>query len=111
MTSVSTIDSRTAEAIRDAVAAATAGRTDDACQIAERALAEGGEAATLNAFLGTLHIRSGDVDAGITHLRQANSARPSDPVIAFNLASALAERGEYSAGLDVIPKELAQTDS
>src|SRR4051812_8791774 len=100
MASVSTIDRRTAEAIREAVAAATAGRIKDACQIAERAIANGGDTATLNAFLGSLHIRDGDAAAGIAHLRQANSARPSDPVIAFNLASALAEREEYAAALE-----------
>ena len=111
MASVSTIDSRTAEAIREAVAAATAGRTKDACHIAERALADGGDTATLNAFLGSLHIRGGDADAGIAHLRQANAARPSDPIIAFNLASALAAREEYAPALEIISEELAQADS
>jgi tetratricopeptide (TPR) repeat protein len=111
MTSVSTIDSRTAEAIREAVSAASAGRTDDACKIARRALANGGEAATLNALLGSLHIKNGEIDAAIEHLQKANAARPSDPVIGFNLASALTERGDYAAALEVIPKELAQRDA
>jgi tetratricopeptide (TPR) repeat protein len=111
MTSVSTIDSRTADAIREAVAAASAGRTNDAYEIATAALANGGEAATLNAFLGSLHIRGGDLEAGIRFLRQANLARPTDPVIAFNLASALAQRQEYEAALEVIPKRLAEADS
>src|SRR6476661_358241 len=111
MPSVSAIDSRTAEALREAVAAASAGRTKDACQIAERALANGGEAAALNALLGTLHLRNGDRDAGIEYLRQANAARPSDPVIAFNLASALGEREEYASALEVISNDLARADS
>jgi tetratricopeptide (TPR) repeat protein len=110
MTATSTIDSLTAEALREAVAAASGGRTREARDIAERALANGGEAGTLNAFLGALQIRSGDLESGIAHLREARSARPSDPTIAFNLASALAQREDYAGALDVIPAELAQDD-
>ena len=110
MTSVSTIDSQTAEAIREAVTAAGAGRTRDAVRIAERALANGGEAATLNAFLGSLHLKTGNVDSGIQHLRQANKSKPRDPVIAFNLATALAQRHDYAAALEVVSAELAQSD-
>jgi tetratricopeptide (TPR) repeat protein len=110
MTATSTIDSLTAEALREAVAAASGGRTREARDIAERALANGGEVGTLNAFLGALQIRAGDVESGIAHLREARSARPSDPTIAFNLASALAQREDYAAALDVIPAGLAQGD-
>jgi Flp pilus assembly protein TadD len=110
MTATSTIDSLTAEALREAIAAASGGRTREARDIAERALANGGEVGTLNAFLGALQIRAGDVESGIAHLREARSARPLDPTIAFNLASALAQREDYAGALDVIPAELAQSD-
>ena len=110
MTSVSTIDGRTAAAIREAVAAASSGRAKDAFQIAETAIANGGEPAVLNAFLGSLHLKTGDLDASIRHLRLANAAKPSDPVIAFNLATALAERKDYAEALELLPAALTPSD-
>jgi tetratricopeptide (TPR) repeat protein len=110
MTAVPAIDELTADAIREAVAAASAGRTGEAIQIAERALGEGGEPATLYALLGSLHLRGGDMDAAVRHLRQANGLRPSDPVVAFNLATALAQREDYSGALEVLPVRLTQAD-
>src|SRR4051794_39457612 len=102
MNAVSTVDQQTASAIRQAIAAAGAGRIADAVGIGERALAGGGEPAALNAMLGTLQLRVGNVAAGIRHLRVANAARPADAVIASNLANALAQSGDHRAALDVL---------
>jgi tetratricopeptide (TPR) repeat protein len=104
------IDDRTAAAIRDAVSAARSGRLPDALSIGERALANGGDPAALNAMLGSFHCQAGNLDAGIGHLRVANKAKPSDPVIAANLATALAQQGEHAAALDVVTDAMAKAD-
>lgn len=104
------IDDQTAAAIREAIAASRSGRVPDAIKIAEQALANGGDPAPLNAMLGSIHCQSGNLDAGIRHLRAANQALPQDPVIASNLATALAQQGEHAAALGVITEEMAKAD-
>ena len=111
MTAAPVLDDLTAAAIRGAVAAAQAGRIADACRIGERALEEGGDPAPLNAMLGSFQCRAGNFAAGIQHFRLAHDARPDDPVVAGNLASALAEQGEHRAALDVLTDELARRDA
>lgn len=111
MSAVSVIDDKTIAAIRQAIAAASAGRIGEAVNIGERALASGGDAVALNAMLGTLQLRSGNSDAGIRHLRLANRARPADAVIATNLANALAQHGDYASALEILSEELARSDS
>ena len=110
MSEVSEIDDGTVAAIRQAIAAASAGRISDAVSIGERALASGGDAIALNAMLGTLQLRSGNTEAGIRHLRAANLARPADAVIATNLANALAHQGDYASALEVLSEDLARGD-
>jgi tetratricopeptide (TPR) repeat protein len=110
MTETTTIDEITADAIRRALESAAAGRIAEACASAEKGLTEGGEPASLHAMLGMLRCRSGDMDRGIDHLRAAHRAKPADPVIAGNLASALAELGKYKEGLDVAGADLARSD-
>lgn len=110
MASTSTIDTLTAGAIREALASATAGRLAQACDIGERALAEGGDAPALHAMLGMLHGRSGNLEKAVEHLRPAQRARPEDPVIAMNLASALGQLGRHQEGLEVATEELARAD-
>lgn len=104
------IDDRTVAAIRQAIAAASAGRIGDAVSIGEQALASGGDAVALNAMLGTLQLRSGNTDAGIRHLRVANRARPSDAVVATNLANALAQQGDHAGALEVLSDDVARGD-
>ena len=104
------IDQETASAIRRAITAAGGGKINEAVIIGEQALANGGEHIALNAMLGTLHLRSNNVEAGIRHLRVAHSARPADLLIATNLANALAQAGEYSSALQVLTDELASRD-
>lgn len=110
MTAVSVLDDRTVAAIRDAIAAARSGRVPEAVSIGERALANGGDAAALNAMLGSLHCQTGNLEAGIRHLRSARAARPSDPIIASNLATALAQQGDHADALEVLTEEVAKSD-
>lgn len=110
MTAVSLLDDQTAAAIREAMTAARMGRIPEAVRIGERALASGCDSAALNAMLGTLHCQTGNLEAGIRHLRAARENQPSDPVISANLATALAQQGEYKAALDVLPDDIARTD-
>ena len=110
MTDVSVIDDQTAAAIRDAMTAARSGRMPEAVSIGEKALASGGNPGALNAMLGTLQCQLGNLDAGIRHLRVAQREQPSDPVIASNLATALAQQGNFPAALDLLTEEIAGTD-
>lgn len=110
MTAAPALDDRTAAAIRDAISAARRGRLTEACTIGEQALAGGGDTVALNAMLGMLRHRSGELDASIGHLRIANAARPADGKIATNLANALAEAGQYREALEVISDDLARSD-
>ena len=111
MTAASLLDDQTTAAIRDAVTAARSGRMPDALSIGERALANGGDPAALNAMLGSFHCQAGNLDAGIRHLRAANNSKPSDPVIAANLATALAQQGDHAAALGVATEDMAKADA
>jgi len=110
MVSATTMDDLTAAAIRQAIAAASAGRLGDACAIGERALAKGGDVVALNAMLGMLQERAGSSDRAIEHLRVAQRARPKDPIIANNLATALAKLDRRVEALEIITDELVAAD-
>ena len=110
MTSVSALNDQTVAAIRDAIAAARSGRMPEAVSIGERALANGGDEAALNAMLGSLHCQTGSLEAGIRHLGAARLARPDDAVIASNLATALAQLGRHSEALDALSEDVTKTD-
>src|SRR5690242_8041047 len=110
MATTSTIDDFTTGAIREALAAARAGRLADACSAGERALAQGGDVAALNAMLGMFCTQAGDLDRAIAHLQLAHGARPSDIRIAGNLASAFAQQARYQEALDALTEELARSD-
>ena len=110
MSAVSTLDDRTASAIRQALSAAAAGRLADACSIGEQALEAGGEPAALHAMLGALRTRRGDLEGAIRHLAKAHELRPQDILIAKNLATALAQIGRHREALDVLPEALAKQD-
>ena len=110
MANTATIDNLTAGAIREALAAASAGRLADACTIGERALSRGGEVSALNAMLGMLQSRSGNLERAAEHLRLANKARPRDPVIANNLAQTLDRLGRRGEALNVLTDEVIAAD-
>lgn len=111
MASAPALDEQTIVSIRRSLAAAGVGRMDEACRIAGDALNQGGDAAALHALLGSLHLRRGDADAALPHLRQAHSLRPADPMVAFNLVSALAQQGDYLAASQLIPASLGNPDA
>ena len=104
------LDDQTVAAIRRAMSAMHAGRLDEAYRIGEHALAEGGEPVALNAMLGAILCGSGKMEDGVVHLRAAREARPNDPIIAANLATALSELGDYESALAVATDELARAD-
>lgn len=110
MTAVTALKDLTAAAIREAMLAAGGGRLRDAIEIGERALAAGGDEAALNALIGTLHCRSGNLDAGARHLTAAHAIRPDDAVIALNLVTALAQLGRNRQARDLVSDELVGTD-
>ena len=110
MTAVSVLDDKTTNAIRQALSAAASGRIADACAIGEQALGAGGDAAALNAMLGMLRFRSGDLEAAVRHLRSAREVRPTDPVVTTNLASALAQLGREEEALGIVTEDVARSD-
>lgn len=110
MATTTTLDSDTASAIRNALAAATTGRLAEARRIGESALANGGDATALNAMLGTFCIGSGDFERAAQHLRIAHAQRPDDPVIALNLATALIQLGAFAEAFEIARAELVDRD-
>lgn len=107
----STLDDETASAIRRGIGAASAGRLAEACRIGEEALSAGAAPGPLHAMLGSFYCRAGDIENGVRHLQLARSAQPHDLIVAFNLASALTQRGDYAGALAAIPQELADRDN
>ena len=110
MATTSTINDLTAGAIRQALAAAAAGRLTDACLVGERALAQGGDIAALNAMLGMLRSKGGNHERAVEHLRAAHKARPQDPVIANNLANELVQLERQDEALEVLTDEVVAAD-
>src|SRR5690242_4618916 len=104
------MDEPTAAAIRAALAAAQAGRLEEACSMAEQALVRGGDLVALNALLGALRTQSGDFEKAVGHLKIAHDARPSDVRIAMNYAMALSKGGDLGRALEVLSPELALAD-
>src|SRR5689334_7698136 len=111
MAAQTTIDDRTAEVIRSAIAAAQAGRIKEACEIGERGLAEGGDGPTLHALIGALLSSAGNHETAIPHFETAHRARPADPLIARNLATALTACERYAEVGRVLNKEAIATDT
>lgn len=105
------IDDRiTGPAIRQSMAAASAGRLAEACTIGERALAQGGDVVAINAMLGMLCGRAGNPERAARHLQTAHRARPNDPVIAHNLAHALTELERHEEVLALLTDPLVAAD-
>ena len=107
---MNTLDQLTAGVIRQAMAAAQAGDVANAQRLAEGALVRGGDVVALNAFLGMLLARSGDVPGSARHLRRAHEARPGDVTIACNLIAVLTETGDLAGALEVATRDLALAD-
>ena len=110
MTELISLDGATADIIRQALTAAQSGNIPRACTLAEEGLRGGGDTAALNAMLGVLRCRSGDLDQGTHHLRTALALQPHDLTIATNLAAALVEQGQHDAALEVATADRATAD-
>ena len=110
MTAISVLDDQTTDAIRRALAEASAGRLLSACGIGERALRDGGDVVALNAMLGMLRCRSNDFADALRHLRPAHHARPADVPIAINFVTALVACEEYEEALAIATPERAAAD-
>lgn len=104
------LDHVTASAVRQSLSAASAGRLEEACSIAERALASGGDIAALNAMLGMLRGRSGDPLRASQHLAAAHEAKRNDLIIAHNLVQALIELNRYDDALQILNDTLVESD-
>lgn len=111
MSAETTIDNRTAEIIRSALGAAKAGRIREACEIGERGLEEGGDGPTLHAMIGAFLCGTGDYQSAIPHLEHAHRARPVDPLIARNLATALTGRERYGEVAAVLTDAMVVSDA
>lgn len=99
-----------AESIRQALAAARAGRLEEACALAEGALAAGGDPVPINALLGMVRLDLGETERAVEHLEFAHQQRPSDIRIATDLATALAALERFDRALEVASAELARAD-
>jgi tetratricopeptide (TPR) repeat protein len=105
------LDPTTAAALQQAMRAAQAGDIATAQRTAEQALAAGGDAIALNAFLGMVKARAGDKEAAAAYLQTAHRGRPGDVTIACNLIAILIELKDFAAGLDVATADLAFSDA
>jgi tetratricopeptide (TPR) repeat protein len=103
-------DSGTAVTVHAALARARGGDLQGARQVAERALAAGGEEAVLRPLLGMLCCQSGDLESGIAHLKLARDRDPADAAVAGNLAMALLESGRPDEALEVAAESAAASD-
>ena len=104
------LDRQTADVLRQAMAAAQSGDLANARRLAETALAEGGDAVALNAFLGMVLARSGDMAGSVRHLHAAHRRRPGDTTIACNLIAALIDGDDHTGALDIATRRLAFAD-
>lgn len=105
-----TVDAKTGEVIRNAVAVASAGRIAEACAIGEQGLANGCDPVPLHAMLGLLLSRQGDFARALTHLEPAFAALPNDPLVARNLVGALVECERYEEAATLLTGDLVALD-
>ena len=110
MSSQTSIDNRTADVIRSALALAQAGRIKEAREIAERGLGECADAGPLHALIGALLCASSDFEPAIPHLKVAHTARAKDPVVLRNLATALAKCERYDELSAVLTDDVTVSD-
>lgn len=104
------LDAVTVAAMQQALGLARAGRLSDACAVADRALAAGGDRVGLSALLGMLLMDAGEDERAIGHLEIARAARPADLKIAANLATVLAKIGNLDRVLEVATRDFALAD-
>ena len=99
-----------AATIGEALAAARMGRFEEACSIAERALAAGGDPVAINTLLGMLRLDLDEPERALGHLELAHEMRPSDVKIATELTRALTALERFDRVLNVASRERAFAD-
>lgn len=104
-------DAATGTAIRDALAAARAGRLQEACALAERGLAAGADPVPIAALLGMLRLDLGDHGRAVEHLEFAHDRQPNDIRITTNLLSALVALERFDRALQVATRDVAFSDA
>ena len=110
MSSQPLIDDRTAEVVTRAMGEARAGRVANACEIAERGIADGADAGVLNAMLGAIHCNTGNFPAAVEPLSKASKLRPEDPSIRFELVGALFRTERYGEAVGILTDEVVDAD-
>jgi len=100
----------TGEALRKAMSLARQGDIEAARRTAEAGLTNGGNLVAVNAFLGMLLARTGDLAVALVHLREAHLHAPSDITIACNYIATLIDAGELEQALSVASLALAKAD-
>ncbi|HBW48134.1 TPA: hypothetical protein DEF17_09455 [bacterium] len=65
-----------------------------------QAVANGLVSARALTFLGNVSVARGDIDGGISMYRRALDYAPDDPILAFNLAIAYKEHGQYAPAVE-----------
>jgi tetratricopeptide (TPR) repeat protein len=103
-------DAGTAATIREALAAARMGRLAEACSIAERALAAGGDPVAVNTLLGMLRLDLDEPERALEHLEFAHERRPLDLKVATDLTKALTALERFDRVLEVATAERAFAD-
>jgi tetratricopeptide (TPR) repeat protein len=109
-TATSSAGESAALTFRRALAAARAGRLEEACSLAEGALAAGGDPVPINALLGMVRLDLGQYERALPHLEFAHVQRPSDIKIATDLAGALTALERFEHVLEIVTRELAFAD-
>jgi tetratricopeptide (TPR) repeat protein len=106
-----TPDPHVLAALRDAMAAARAGDFKSARRVAEAALQQAGDRATLQGFLGAICCEMGDLPAGVRYLRAARDANPPDIGVTVNLTNALLRSGDSAGALEVCTEAACTQDA
>jgi tetratricopeptide (TPR) repeat protein len=89
---------------------AQAGNLNRARQEAEQVLGAGKGADILPGLLGMICCRAGELDAGISYLRQAHAHNPNDAAVLSNLANALTQKGDFVDALALLPDPALSRD-
>lgn len=104
-------DEATVELVRRALALARDGDLAAALAMVTSALDHKRDTAMLLGLAGMLACRSGDLETGIAHLRDALAAMPDDLATQGNLAQALIEAGRADEAWELVTPEQAARDA
>lgn len=92
------------------MAEARSGRVREACDIADRGIAEGADEGVINAMLGAIYSQSGDFAAAVEPLAKAVEHRPTDESVRFALVGALLRTERYEEAVSRLPDDVVDAD-